>query len=201
MVVNQNEGGGAARICRSKVDILTLCSTPGLERLRPGNTKAPAMGYLRCLPPTAILASLLVGPVARTPPSHLLPTRDVDIVYDVTLHSQPRVRERVRWLAAEQLERVDGPHKSTTIFDRRTHQMTLLTSADRSFLQLDMLRQPEEPAPEVTLVRGNDLLLRVCIASTGLGPKTRKRAPCASRRMACCCGFSSTTRRFPRRVR
>jgi hypothetical protein len=43
-------------------------------------------------------------------------TRDVDITYDVTLPSQPRVRERVRWLAAEQLERVDGPHKSTTIF-------------------------------------------------------------------------------------
>jgi len=114
------------------------------------------MGYLRCLPPTAILASLLVGPVAQAAPSHLLPTRDVDIVYDVTLHAQPRVRERVRWLAAEQLERVDGPRKSTTIFNRRTHQMTLLTSADRSFLQLDMPRQPEEPAPAVTVVRGNE---------------------------------------------
>ena len=117
------------------------------------------MGYLRCLPPTAILASLLVGPVARAAPSHLLPTRDVDIVYDVTLHSQPRVRERVRWLAAEKLERVDGPHKSTTIFNRRTHQMTLLTAADRSFLQLDMPRQPEEPAPEVAVVRGNEFVV------------------------------------------
>jgi len=106
------------------------------------------MGYLRCLPPAAVLASLLVGPVARAEPPQLLPTRDVDITYDVTLPSQPRVRERVRWLAAEQLERVDGPHKSTTIFNRRTHEITLLTSANRTFRQLDMPRQPQEPAPE-----------------------------------------------------
>ena len=75
--------------------------------------------------------------------------------YDVTLPSQPRVRERVRWLAAEQLERVDGPHKSTTIFNRRTREITLLTSANRTFRQLDMPRQPQEPAPEAILKRGN----------------------------------------------
>ncbi len=114
------------------------------------------MGYLRFLPPTAILASLLVAPVARAEPSQLLPTSDVDVVYDVTLQSQPRVRERVRWLAAEQLERVDGPQKSTTIFDRRTHQMVLLESGDRTFVQLDMPRQPSEPAPKATLERGNE---------------------------------------------
>ena len=122
----------------------------------PGNTTALAMGYLRYLPPTAVLASLLVGPSARAEPPQLLPTRDVDITYDVTLRSQPRVRERVRWLAAEQLERVDGPHKSTTIFNRRTHEMILLSSANRTFRQLDMPQQPEEPAPEATLKRGNE---------------------------------------------
>jgi hypothetical protein len=114
------------------------------------------MRYLRCLPPIAVLASLVVGPVAGAEPPQLLPTRDVDITYDVTLPSQPRVRERVRWLAAEQLERVDGPHKSTTIFNRRTHEITLLTSANRTFRQLDMPRQPQEPAPEATLKRGNE---------------------------------------------
>jgi hypothetical protein len=50
----------------------------------------------------------------------------------------------VRFLAAELLERVDGPHKSTTIFDR--HQMTTL--ATRTFLKLDMPQQPEEPGPK-----------------------------------------------------
>jgi hypothetical protein len=60
---------------------------------------ALAMTYLRSLPPTAV--SFLVGPAARAEPPQLLPTRDVDIIYDVTLPSQPRVRERVRWLAAD----------------------------------------------------------------------------------------------------
>jgi hypothetical protein len=114
------------------------------------------MGHLHCLPPAAILASLLVGSVARAEPPQLLPTRDVDITYDVTLPSQPRVRERVRWLVAEQLERVDGPHKSTTIFNRRRREIIVLTSANRTFRQLDMPRQPQEPAPETTLKRGNE---------------------------------------------
>jgi len=112
---------------------------------------------LRRLPPTAVLASLLVGSAARAEkPPQLLPTSDVDITYEVTLPSQPRIRERVRWLAAEQLERVDGPDKSTTIFDRRRHEITLLRSANRTFLKLDMPRRPEEPAPEVILKRGNE---------------------------------------------
>jgi hypothetical protein len=114
------------------------------------------MGYLRCLQPTAVLASLLVGSPAKAEPSHFLPTNDVDVVYDVALRSQKPVRERVRWLAAEQLERVDGPHKSTTIFNRRTRQMFLLTSADRTFLQLDMPRPPDEPGPQAILKRGNE---------------------------------------------
>jgi hypothetical protein len=159
------------------------------------------MGCLRCLPPITILTSLLVGPMARAEPPQLLPTRDVDIAYDVTLPSQPRVRERVRWLAAEQLERVDGPHKSTTIFNRRTREMTLLTSGNRTFRQLDIhssrRSRRRRPHSSAAMIQSS----RVCTASTGLGPKTWKRALYASRRMACCFGFSSTARRFPRRVR
>src|ERR1700756_2104916 len=85
---------------------------------------------IRCFLATAVLPSLLVGPVARAESPQLLPTRDVDITYDVTLPSQPRVRERVRWRASELLERVDGPHKSTTIFNRRTREIILLSSAN-----------------------------------------------------------------------
>jgi hypothetical protein len=114
------------------------------------------MGYFRCLPSTAVLASLLVGPMARAEPPQLLPTRDVDITYDVTLPSQPRIRERVRWRAAEQLERVDGPYKLTTIFNRRTREIIHLSLANRTFRQLDMPRQAEEPAPEAILKRGNE---------------------------------------------
>jgi hypothetical protein len=114
------------------------------------------MVHIRRTLPAAVLASLLVGKAGAEQPTQLLPTRDVDIIYEVTLPSQPRVRERVRYLAGELLERVDGPHKSTTIFDRRTHEMTILTSANRSFLKLDMPRQPQEPGPKATLKRGND---------------------------------------------
>jgi hypothetical protein len=117
------------------------------------------MGHLRRLPPTAVLALLMVGPVAGAEKPQLLPTQDVDVSYDVALPSQPRIRERMRWLAAEQLERVDGPDKSTTIFDRRTHEITLLTPANRTFRKLDMPRQPEEPAPEAILKRGNESIV------------------------------------------
>jgi hypothetical protein len=96
------------------------------------------MPHIRRLLPTAVLASLLIGKAEAEMPPQLLPTRDVDIIYDLTLPSQPRVRERVRYLAAEPLERVDGPHKSTTIFDRRRHEITILTSANRTFLKLNM---------------------------------------------------------------
>ena len=114
------------------------------------------MTYIRRVLATTVLASLLVGKAGAEQPPQLLPTRDVDIVYEVTLPSQPRVRERVRYLAAELLERVDGPHKSTTIFDRRTHEITILSSANRTFLKLNMPRQPQEPGPEATLKRGNE---------------------------------------------
>ena len=67
------------------------------------------MVHIRPALPAAVLASLLVGKAEAEQPTQLLPTSDVDIIYEVTLTSQPRVRERVRYLAAELLERVDGP--------------------------------------------------------------------------------------------
>ena len=72
------------------------------------------MAHVRLALPTAVLASLLIGKAGAEEPTRLLPTRDVDIIYDVTLPSQPRIRERVRYRAAELLERVDGPHNSMT---------------------------------------------------------------------------------------
>ena len=114
------------------------------------------MARVRLALPTAVLASLLIGKAGAEEPTRLLPTRDVDINYDVTLPSQPRIRERVRYRAAELLERVDGPHNSTTILDRRTHEMTIIDTANRTVLKLDMPQQPQEPGPKVTLKRGNE---------------------------------------------
>ena len=44
------------------------------------------MPRIRRVLPTAVLASLLVGKAWAEQPPQLLPTRDVDIIYDVTLH-------------------------------------------------------------------------------------------------------------------
>ncbi len=90
----------------------------------------------------------------------LFPTRDVDIAYDVTRPQQPKVRQRFRWLAAEHLERIDGPGKATTIFDRSAHQITLLNPAGRTFRTLEGTpRGPPEPATGTALKRGGESVI------------------------------------------
>ena len=99
--------------------------------------------------PILVLMMLLMGPAcgAEEQP-RLTPTRDVDIRYDVTRPQKPKVRERVRWLAAEGLERVDASGRSTSIFERAAHAVTLLTPATRTFRKLDHVpRRPVEPEP------------------------------------------------------
>ena len=113
------------------------------------------------LPPAAILALLLAGSAAKAEEQpRLLPTRDVDITYDVTRPQQPKVRERVRWLSGEHLERADGSGRSTTIFDRDAHEVTLLTPANRTFRKLDKApRRASEPEPGAVLKRGKDAVI------------------------------------------
>jgi hypothetical protein len=107
----------------------------------------------------AILLIGSAGAVAEEQPK-LLPTRDVDIRYDVTRPQKPRVRERVRWLASEHLERVDATGRSTSIFDRDAHAVTLLTPATRTFRKLDQApRRPLEPEPGAVLQRGADAVI------------------------------------------
>jgi hypothetical protein len=119
------------------------------------------MSARRQLVPVVILATLLGGSacLADDRPT-LLPTRDVDIRYDVTRPQQPKVRERVRWLAAEHLERVDDKGRSTSIFDRDGHVVTLLTPAARTFRKVDKApRRPSEPPPEAAFTRGADSVI------------------------------------------
>lgn len=90
----------------------------------------------------------------------LLPTRDVDLTYDVTRPQKPKVRERVRWLAAEHLERVDASGRATTIFDHEAHAITLLTPATRTFRKLDQApRRALWPEPGAALKRGAEALV------------------------------------------
>ena len=104
----------------------------------------------------AVVTVFLSGSASRADDQpKLLPTRDVDIRYDVTRPQQPRVRERVRWLAAEHLERVDASGRSTSIFDHDGRVVTLLTPATRTFRKLDQApRRPLEPEAGTALQRG-----------------------------------------------
>jgi len=118
------------------------------------------MNILRSLPPTAALAVLLVGaPLsAQEQPPHELPTRDVDISYQITRPHQPTIIQRRRWLASERLARADGPGKSATIFDRTRHEITVLNLGNHTYLKLEGTpRLPRDPERGKALKRGGEL--------------------------------------------
>jgi hypothetical protein len=116
------------------------------------------MKGLRRLPSLAGLALLTLGSTtdAQERP-RFFPTRDVDISYKMTRSNQPVIVERRRWLAGEHLERVDGPDKSATIFDRHKGEIILLNAAKRTFRKLEGTgRRPPEPETGVVLTRGTE---------------------------------------------
>jgi hypothetical protein len=107
----------------------------------------------------AIAFALCISARAEERPQ-LLPTRDVDITYDVIRSQRPKVRERVRWLAGEHLERVESSGRSITIFDRNAHEVTLLIPANRTYRKLDGApRRRSEPQPDAVLKRGSDFII------------------------------------------
>ena len=113
----------------------------------------------RFLPAVAI-AALLAAPAPpraeeRPPP---LPMRD--ITYKVTRQHARPISERVRWSAAAHLERIDGPNRSTSIFDRQAHEVTLLNGATRTYTKLDAApRRPSEPDKDAVLKRGGEVVV------------------------------------------
>ena len=115
------------------------------------------MNYSRILPVAALALLLLGSPPRAEERPLLLPTRDVDISYKITEQHQRPITERVRWSASEHLERVDGPNKSTSIFDHNARVLTLLNGASRTYRKLENApRQLLEPEPGLALKRGND---------------------------------------------
>ena len=120
--------------------------------------------HWRSLPPpaaAAALALLLAGsPLWPQEQLQLVPTRDVDISYDITRPRQPAIRERVRWLVGERLERIDGPDKSVTILDRKRDEITLLTPATRTYWKFaGAPRRPTEPEQNAVLSRGGEAVV------------------------------------------
>ena len=131
--------------------------------------------------PALVLALLLVGALAAADEQpKLLPTRDVEISYDVTRPQKPKVRERVRWLAAEHLERVDASGRATTILTTRPMRLRLLTPATRTFRKLDQApRRPLEPEPGPRLSaaprRSSGITLHRLVLDGGRGKAHRLR--------------------------
>ena len=119
------------------------------------------MSNLCSLPFIVAVSLLFAGPLVRAEERpQLLPTRDVDITYDVSRPNQPRIRERVRWLASQHLERVDGPDKSTTIFDHKAREITLLNPSGRTFRKLEGTpRRPPQPEAGAVLRRGGQAVI------------------------------------------
>jgi len=120
------------------------------------------MSNLPGLLPTAALALLLVGSplCAEEQPPQELPTRDVDISYQITRPHQPTIIQRRRWLASERLVRVDGSDKSATIYDRNAHEITVLNLANRTYLKLEGTpRLPLDPEKGEALTRGGEFVV------------------------------------------
>ena len=88
----------------------------------------------------------------------MLPTRDVDITYRITLPGEAATSERARWLAADALERVDGPSNTTTIYDRKAHYVTVLARRSRTYVKLEAPAhgRPVEPAPNAAVAPGGE---------------------------------------------
>jgi hypothetical protein len=113
------------------------------------------------LAPAAAIALLLGGlPLPAQERPQLFPTRDVDITYDVTRPQEPTYSERVRWLANDGLERIDGADKSTTIFNRSAREITLLSAKNRTYRKLDGEQgRPPTPAADTRLKRGDEAVI------------------------------------------
>jgi hypothetical protein len=103
----------------------------------------------------ALIVLLISSPVWGQEQPQLYPTRDVDVTYDVMQPRQPAYRQRVRWLAAERLERIEGAQKSTTIFDRKAGTMTMLSGRSRTYTSVERVpRRSSEPPKDAEIKRG-----------------------------------------------
>lgn len=64
----------------------------------------------------------------------LVPVRDVDVTYQALIGGK-MVRERVRWLAAEEVERIDVPGRAYMLIDHRNHRTDIVDAKTRSVIE------------------------------------------------------------------
>ena len=116
---------------------------------------------------TLSLAVALSAVVVSSPPHseerqpQTAPTRDVDIMYQITRPGQPMILERRRWLSSQHLRRVDGPDKSATIFDQSRGELTILNAANHTYLTLEgPAAKRMSPGKVTVLKRGSEFKIR-----------------------------------------
>ena len=131
-------------------------------------------------------ALLLAGAAAAEAGPQLIPTRDVEITYRVTRAGQT-LDERVRWLAADQLERVDATGSVYMLVDHKARRLTLVNDARRAVLEMAVppgrLLDPETasgytragdsqvaglPCTTWRLPTGGDAVKQLCVTGDGV---------------------------------
>jgi hypothetical protein len=88
-----------------------------------------------------LLAALLLGSAAPALAQQrpvTVPTRDVDVTYRMQGPGKEMLQQRMRWLAAQQLLRVDPPTPGLwMIEDYHAHRMQVVRDASRQVLDLN----------------------------------------------------------------
>lgn len=93
---------------------------------------------LQIYPVSIVSAALLVATAALAQDKpNLLPERDVDITYRVTTVSEKPIKQRVRWLAAKHMQRIDSPGGAVSLANRTTAYVTILNSRTKTYVRLE----------------------------------------------------------------
>jgi hypothetical protein len=126
------------------------------------------------LPAGVLLAGALMAGAASPEAERplLRPTRDVDVVYQITpAANQPDrvLQQRLRWSASSQLMRVDLPSpRLYVIIDYRTRRMSTVRDVDRAVIDMpapDQIVGPAAGSPTASYVRqGADTVVGMACA-------------------------------------
>lgn len=102
---------------------------------------------LRAALPVALLLVPLAARAQDRPVA--MPTRDVDVTYQVVADGKPPVRQRMRWDAALARQRLDplGDGGLYMIVDMRAHRLYSVRNSLRAVLELDTAAMQLTPDP------------------------------------------------------
>jgi len=110
---------------------------------------------IRPVPIIAAVLLVVTAAFAQDKPN-LLPERDVDITYRATTISEKPIKQRVRWLAVNHMQRIDGPGGAVSIANRTTAYITILNSRTKTYVKLEEASDgPFKVDPTASFVQGS----------------------------------------------